>query len=956
MPAFVSPLADASTWNYSITEVTLPAGLRYGGQTVRGVRAQNAGGANALMPMRGLLRRATGADGREYVEIQTDPFWIRRVVLSLAGGLPVFYMVFPDAVGLSVANDQIAPDGEVLRETAMDVTIAAVFQDRVTRDPALWASQILAAMNGAGENATLWQPFADALNTQTNSGNLAPVLLLDHAGQPQRTGFVDVVIDGGPARSISLDPADLGDLQHAVTRINPADPGLWSGAASFVIRPARAGGEEVQLALLENSSRAVNEIVVTPAQRHVLTTKATSWFAPQYAVPTGQPGSPLARYTRGNKVTSLINGPEYFDDLFRRLQEARVPDGRFDLAGWAMFPQTEFTKVRDGEPADLPLTLEQAAQLIAEADGSCRFLPARFVQLEPGASSVTQGEIMAFHLIFSGILVANAFGLQAVRTDPAGIVILMGLVFANAVLVSTLFSNGGELLEPNRDAVDILDAIANAGCILSPYPATIDDNTALSNPLSGFPFTTLFQVIRQFGIYHQKFAIVRTATNHFGYCGGIDLNPDRLDDANHLIKFPYHDLHAKLEGAAVRDLAISFAQRWERDGVGDVLPFDPPDTATLGTPGTDIVQVARTYFEPHDSSRAFSFAPQGDRTIADTMIAAIEQAREFIYIEDQYLTPPLEYRNAVLAKVSGGEIRKLIIAVPVLTDQLFGVLARSQFVSDLRTADAGRGIVLVGYPRRRYTVPDNDLRASSGRCVLAEAMPAAPGLNPTVVLKPQARVPGPPFWLSVDGEIMWVYDESTDAAPAGTKRLKVNRGADTKLVRGGASPAGTSTREHNVGAPATVIDLSNIYVHAKMMICDDVFLGVGSANLNRRGLFHDGEINIFTMPEALRATPNNPIMALRRRLWAEMLDLPAEMAAPLLEDPVAAAKLFERSSFFGNRFVDIDAYPTNLMFGATTGDALVATLLQGFVFGIGAVNTTRLFDGVVDPSSAAETP
>src|SRR5437867_11126905 len=142
MPAFVSPLTDPATWTYSIVEVTLPAGLRYSGYTIRAVRAQHASGANVVMPSLGLLRRATGGDGREYIEVQTDPFPIRRVVLGLPGGVPTFYVVFPDSSGLAVTNDQIAPDSEVLRAAATDVTIAVMFQDRVTRDPALWASQI----------------------------------------------------------------------------------------------------------------------------------------------------------------------------------------------------------------------------------------------------------------------------------------------------------------------------------------------------------------------------------------------------------------------------------------------------------------------------------------------------------------------------------------------------------------------------------------------------------------------------------------------------------------------------------------------------------------------------------------------------------------------------------------------------------------------------------------------
>jgi phosphatidylserine/phosphatidylglycerophosphate/cardiolipin synthase-like enzyme len=336
------------------------------------------------------------------------------------------------------------------------------------------------------------------------------------------------------------------------------------------------------------------------------------------------------------------------------------------------------------------------------------------------------------------------------------------------------------------------------------------------------------------------------------------------------------------------------------------------------------------------------------------MLAAISQAREFIYIEEQYLSPPQVYRDALVAKVTSGAIKKLIIAIPGVTDQPFGEIVRTQLITDLRAADAGRGIVQVGYPRRRFTVPDNDLRSSSGKCILGESLPAASGVDENIVLKPEARVPVPPFWIAVEGELMWVYDEAIGVPPAGAKRLKVLRGPDNRFVKGGTSPAGTSMRAHSSGAAATIVDVANIYVHAKLMIVDDVFLCVGSANLNRRGLFHDGEINIFTMPESLKATATNPIAALRRQLWAEMLDLPADMASSLLADPVAATRLFERSPFFGNRYVDVDAYPNRLLFGASTGDGLVGNILKGFILGLVAVDHEKLFNAVVDPSSAVE--
>jgi hypothetical protein len=796
MPAFVSPLIDPVAWTYSIREITIPAGLRYAGYAVRALRAERSTGGNIVMPVLGVLRRVTAADSQEYIEVQTNPFPIRDVITVMSGGLPTFYLVFPDATGLTAIDGQIAPASDVLRTGGTDITIALVFQDRLTRDPALWASQILSAITTVSGNSTLWQPFGDEVNAQTNSGNHAPILLLDQTGEPVRNGDIDLVFGtgAGQSRRVTMVPSDLGDLQRTITRLNSSDSGLWSGGtASFRIRPVRPTGHEFQLALIESADRLgfINEITVTPAERHVLVTDVTSWFAPQFAIPSRETESPLARFTRGNVVTHFPNGFEYFDDLFQRLHEAQNENGRFDsVTGWAMYPTAVLRKRRQGEPDAMPETLEEAATKMAAAQGSSRYLLARFIQLDEEGDEVGAAEIMTFHFIVGGILALDKLGVSFARTDTAGAVILVGLLFANALLVQRLFETGGGALEPSKDGIDVLDPISKTISVFSSYPATVDDNTAVPQPVSGFPFDTLFKIVRHFGLYHQKFGIVRTdATNHVGYCGGMDLNPNRLDNEDRLARGPYYDVQSKVQGRAVRDLSISFNQRWEEeDGKienGQALEFPPPSANSLDDPGSDIVQIARTYFSSQNPDRALSFAPLGDQTIASTMLRSIRNAKEFIFIADQYLTPPDIYQTAVVEKVESGQLKKLVITVPSGNDQPFGEIRRNEFINALREADNGRGIVHVGYPRRRFTVSDNDLRSSSGKCTLGEALPSTPGINPTVVLTPAARVPKVPFWLAVEGELMWAYDEALPA-PALSKRLKVVRGADTKFVKGAA--------------------------------------------------------------------------------------------------------------------------------------------------------------------------
>jgi hypothetical protein len=62
----------------------------------------------------------------------------------------------------------------------------------------------------------------------------------------------------------------------------------------------------------------------------------------------------------------------------------------------------------------------------------------------------------------------------------------------------------------------------------------------------------------------------------------------------------------------------------------------------------------------------------------------------------------------------------------------------------------------------------------------------------------------------------------------------------------------------------SVIQMKMIYPHSKLILCDDRFVSIGSANANGRGFTKDGEANVSALdPQAARS--------LRQRLWGEHL-------------------------------------------------------------------------------------
>jgi phosphatidylserine/phosphatidylglycerophosphate/cardiolipin synthase-like enzyme len=980
--AFVSPLADPGSWTYTTVDgVLIPDGLRYAGYAVRGVRATRASDQNVQLPATGVLRKVVEPSGQACVEVQVLPFPVRRVAHAIQGGLPTFYLVFDDPTGLTFQDGEADLGGVALR-AAQAVTILAVRQDRMLIDPALFAAQLSTAITQTGGDASRWQPFADALANATASGDSAPVLLYDHAGQPRTGGNVEIVLGSPGAETVhlaTLAPQDGGDLQRTVARMHAADPiqmpipNLWGGGrTSFRLRPLGGPGE-VQLVRLEDNLVTDMEVTLTPALRSVTFTNLNGWFAPQFVnLGTGNENN-LARFSRGNRITPFHLGQPFIDDFFSKLQDAQRADGGLHLGtGFMLFPQTKFThrQIGDdrsailtladataqlGQDDTLPLTLEQAAQMIGANGGATRFLSAKFYQFEDPREA-TVAELVVASLVVTGILGLDSIGVEFARTDFVGVIMLFLIAIGASAYTQHVLNANGDPIESNKPAVDLLSQITNAVSVFDPYRVRVEDNIPPPQ-LTDFPFNDIFKVTRHFGLYHQKLSIVKVGADHFGYCGGMDLNPNRLDDLDHLAREPYHDVHARIEGNAVHDLALTFEQRWALSGGGAATAFPVPLVNPTLAPGTDIAQIARTYFAPAPGAddRALFFAPHGDRTIADTTLSAIRQAQEYIYLEDQYFVPPRVYREALLAKVSNREIRQLIISIVGISgDILFGDRVREAFFHDLLEADAGARIVRIGYPRRRFTSTDNSVRASSGKMLLAEDLFAGGGTQARIVLTPDSRIPALPFWVAVEGELIYVYDEGSATNVPGTKAFLCERGDTTQIVQGGATPKGAFPRGHKVGAPVTAIDLTGIYVHAKLILVDDVFVGIGSANLDNRGFFYDGEANCFTIPEGLRTSPNNPAFQLRRKIWAEMVDLPEQMIAPLMSDPLAAGRLFDRSPFACNRYTPIEARPPHLMLSYTSGDGAFLDLLRAFFFTVQFADIPTLYATVVDPHSSLE--
>lgn len=218
----------------------------------------------------------------------------------------------------------------------------------------------------------------------------------------------------------------------------------------------------------------------------------------------------------------------------------------------------------------------------------------------------------------------------------------------------------------------------------------------------------------------------------------------------------------------------------------------------------------------------------------------------------------------------------------------------------------------------------------------------------TADLAPFGHVPAPPFWAFIGNELVLV---SAIAAPAAAPIQSV------EIVRSGGAPDwGAESISHAVGTPVMAVQIPGIYVHAKVLIVDDTFLFAGSSNINRRGLYHDGEMDSFTIPQHLRGDPNNPARILRCRLMAEHLGFSPEMGQALLADPISALSYFKSRSWYeARRWQPLSFFgspPPDVPLG--TGSSIPSFLLQILIGSLRDAAKPDVWPLLADPTGSRD--
>jgi len=366
------------------------------------------------------------------------------------------------------------------------------------------------------------------------------------------------------------------------------------------------------------------------------------------------------------------------------------------------------------------------------------------------------------------------------------------------------------------------------------------------------------------------------------YVGGLDLTGGRYDTPEHEIfctlrtdhaadfrnsnakmlngnvgpREPWHDIHSKVEGPVAKDVLQNFIERWRQQGTRE-CPAPSIDDYFLSSINVDAVAVlqdpsqewnVQTFRSITSDSAIFDQnrlrenhlvlgtkkGKKVESSIAQAYIQSIRNAQNFIYIENQYFmgsayewcddqsvlcnhTIPAEIAAKIRNKMLAGERFTAYIVIPMWPE------------GDPCSAPMQ---AILHWQTRTIEMMYREV----GMALMEANVPPHLGQHPTdwlVFLCPGKR--------ELDGPHMDVLDQPTPGT---------------------------------LGEVFRMTKRQMIYVHSKMMIVDDAYIIVGSANINERSMSgtRDTEIAVGCwQPQFNAFTPYGDVHMFRLCLWAEHL-------------------------------------------------------------------------------------
>jgi phosphatidylserine/phosphatidylglycerophosphate/cardiolipin synthase-like enzyme len=405
--------------------------------------------------------------------------------------------------------------------------------------------------------------------------------------------------------------------------------------------------------------------------------------------------------------------------------------------------------------------------------------------------------------------------------------------------------------------------------------------------------------------YHPGQGILGAEPNTCGYVMGLNSVTDYWDSDKHLYNDPrretaygvgaswlapwhlkpYRDYAMRIEGEALACLNKNFCNAW-----------DKANTTHISFPGHSLLKQRIAIKPPkkggHRAQIVRTQPEYGDATILKTYTQATSNALNYIYIENQYVQlehwvnfvkNQREEHVKVFAEGRATALKKNPQAqLPDKPAPLFVFLVmpqaeRNEMVPSTYAtlAQMGQATTVRGYHAQVQDLSqDKDPGVNAlAKAILRDTLAATPSTGSVAADLDRLGI----YTLTA---MLMTYDKENQA-----DKLRINK-RDNNAQTAQAEKEKSQSREKRAAdeAPGEFSEhdikpqrYREIYIHSKLMLIDDVFITLGSANLNKRSMAGDSELNI--------AVPDHPLTkTARQRVWGNLAgaDLDGRDGSPLI--------------------------------------------------------------------------
>lgn len=315
--------------------------------------------------------------------------------------------------------------------------------------------------------------------------------------------------------------------------------------------------------------------------------------------------------------------------------------------------------------------------------------------------------------------------------------------------------------------------------------------------------------------YHEKMIVI---DGKWGVVGGIDFDDDKNNGIMHLRKhrnsYLWHDVAAFVEGPAALGLEEAFVRRWmlaraeyqSRDQVPSLIPEAlQVEDRTDASIEDEEAEIVRTFDPTPVLGFMVNLISDEIKEILESYKRAILAARHYVYLEHQYIYYP-EIGEYCAQAMRDNPNLQVIWCIPFFTEE-------TQDPTQEKAAMVEAGQFASNITDASQLTQNNQLRS----------------------------------------QLAWHGFHRHQEMVNEMREIDRNRFGEFSIRR---------LMTMGGGVPHSEM----IYPHSKMILCDDRFFSIGSANANGRGFTKDGELNVSTLSAAKGK-------AFRQRLWGEHLGM-----------------------------------------------------------------------------------